>query len=626
MALPVITFGGWTIRDLLSCTVTMSSKTKGSSIHFVLADPLGDLAKALLTDALSDGVPGARVPASGQSVGRAAAPGVDGTGLSQATIDGLIYQESKGNPQAKAGATSAYGLMQMTTGARIDTKTDNARYARDPQYQIQQGKAYLALKREQARKQLGREPTETEILKAYHDGSILADRKDKESLEYPGLILAHARDLKKLASTPYTSTYNGTSAPQGTEPASTPQSTEALPARSKPIRFNWNIDGVELTLSFANTHCEGRYPQREISVEGQGFAWLLDQVPQNTHHKPTTLKTLAEKLVTAKGGQLQYFGPDVPLDVTVVQKGLSDWGLLDRLAQQHGRLLTSQNAKVVISEVPKGKAVAHRYDLLGSNVLSYTWADTAPFKDGKTSASPSASTSAFNSQAAVDPETGKQVTQASSATASTGGFDVTAGDLFARKRKLVALGQDLQKRGFQVAEHPNFGGVCNGCHDGRGHYEARALDVNAGAGESDAEKRKLDALRPEIEGYGFKVLWRVENHFNHMHIEVPVYPQGAKNTKTAAVPQVGQVAGNTGDNSAAKELQGIKATLTCAVTAIELGLKPLDLVQVTGWGPGYTYMIDSLTFNIAKMTVSIEMTAPKGSIKQPLKENLEDAE
>jgi hypothetical protein len=88
---------------------------------------------------------------------------------------------------------------------------------------------------------------------------------------------------------------------------------------------------------------------------------------------------------------------------------------------------------------------------------------------------------------------------------------------------IVAVGRDLQQRGLRVGEHPSFGGVA-GVHRGRGHYEGRAIDINAVAGRDVDNPRAaatLDALQTELQGKGLTVLWRTAGHYGHMHAEVP---------------------------------------------------------------------------------------------------------
>ena len=87
---------------------------------------------------------------------------------------------------------------------------------------------------------------------------------------------------------------------------------------------------------------------------------------------------------------------------------------------------------------------------------------------------------------------------------------------------VVALGSFLQGFGFQVGEHPAFGGVCsNQCHvEGSWHYRNGALDVNYGAGQSASEMAAIDPLIPHLSSMGFGIIWRSEDHFDHLHIDL----------------------------------------------------------------------------------------------------------
>jgi hypothetical protein len=87
---------------------------------------------------------------------------------------------------------------------------------------------------------------------------------------------------------------------------------------------------------------------------------------------------------------------------------------------------------------------------------------------------------------------------------------------------IVALGGLLRSHGFQVGEHPAFGGVCsNGCHtDGSWHYRNGAIDVNFGAGQSAAEMAAIDPLIPHLRELGYGVIWRSEDHWDHLHVDL----------------------------------------------------------------------------------------------------------
>lgn len=86
---------------------------------------------------------------------------------------------------------------------------------------------------------------------------------------------------------------------------------------------------------------------------------------------------------------------------------------------------------------------------------------------------------------------------------------------------LVALGYDLQHRGFRVSEHPSFGGV-HRVHHGWAHYAGRAIDINVGRGVVEARSgyaNRFDQLASELRSEGYTVLWRVAGHYNHMHVQ-----------------------------------------------------------------------------------------------------------
>jgi hypothetical protein len=87
---------------------------------------------------------------------------------------------------------------------------------------------------------------------------------------------------------------------------------------------------------------------------------------------------------------------------------------------------------------------------------------------------------------------------------------------------IVSLGKELQGQGVRVSENPAFGGV-NPVHKGKGHYEGRAIDVNAGFGIVEANHPewgpKFDQIAASARQKGYTVIWRSAGHFNHMHIE-----------------------------------------------------------------------------------------------------------
>ena len=88
---------------------------------------------------------------------------------------------------------------------------------------------------------------------------------------------------------------------------------------------------------------------------------------------------------------------------------------------------------------------------------------------------------------------------------------------------IVALGSQLQGEGYRVSEHPAFGGVHHVHAHHSAHYSGRAIDVNVGAGIVEAHSHyahQFDALAASLRSRGYKVLWRVPGHYNHIHVQV----------------------------------------------------------------------------------------------------------
>jgi hypothetical protein len=87
---------------------------------------------------------------------------------------------------------------------------------------------------------------------------------------------------------------------------------------------------------------------------------------------------------------------------------------------------------------------------------------------------------------------------------------------------IVSIGRWIQSLGYEVSEHPAFGGVCD-CHSGTDHYAGKALDVNDYSGN---EMARLDTLDAQLEplkraGHVKDVLWRTAGHYDHLHVAVP---------------------------------------------------------------------------------------------------------
>ena len=85
---------------------------------------------------------------------------------------------------------------------------------------------------------------------------------------------------------------------------------------------------------------------------------------------------------------------------------------------------------------------------------------------------------------------------------------------------IVALGAFLQRYGFQVGEHPAFGGVAPVHVTNSWHYRNGAIDVNFGAGASASEMAAIDPLIPHLSEMGYGIIWRSAGHFDHLHVDL----------------------------------------------------------------------------------------------------------
>jgi hypothetical protein len=88
----------------------------------------------------------------------------------------------------------------------------------------------------------------------------------------------------------------------------------------------------------------------------------------------------------------------------------------------------------------------------------------------------------------------------------------------ATQQGLIDFGHWLQARGYQVTEHPLFGGV-HGHVRGSKHYLGRAIDVNHGAGTSAVEQAWLAKIIPEAHRRGFHTIFNAPGHYDHAHID-----------------------------------------------------------------------------------------------------------
>jgi hypothetical protein len=178
---------------------------------------------------------------------------------------------------------------------------------------------------------------------------------------------------------------------------------------------------------------------------------------------------------------------------------------------------TSNSAAPTI-EADKAALISHAQSLAPSARVGFyrALASQATQKVAEARASGNAAQARLYEQAANQFQLAAQIAESSTQTGTTTTSSGVRADI-------VTVGRDLQQRGLRVGEHPSFGGVSN-VHRGRGHYEGRAIDINAVAGRDVDNPRAaatLDALKTELQGKGLTVLWRTTGHYGHMHAEVP---------------------------------------------------------------------------------------------------------
>jgi hypothetical protein len=134
---------------------------------------------------------------------------------------------------------------------------------------------------------------------------------------------------------------------------------------------------------------------------------------------------------------------------------------------------------------------------------------------------------------------------------------------------LVALGKTLQQRGIRVSEHPAFGGVSHVHGPNSAHYQGNAIDINATSGNNVEANDpvmgpKFDKLAQELQAAGYTVLWKVRNHFNHIHAQIG--GQGIRGGKSAIG---GAATSDYTDTNKATVTPGATPTVTSAPTVSE---------------------------------------------------------
>lgn len=85
--------------------------------------------------------------------------------------------------------------------------------------------------------------------------------------------------------------------------------------------------------------------------------------------------------------------------------------------------------------------------------------------------------------------------------------------------KLIEFGRLLESKGYDVGEHPDFGGYNAALHmPGSWHGKRGAIDVNW---PGSNEKAKLDEAVALAKKYGIPgIIWQSTGHYGHAHFDV----------------------------------------------------------------------------------------------------------
>ena len=135
---------------------------------------------------------------------------------------------------------------------------------------------------------------------------------------------------------------------------------------------------------------------------------------------------------------------------------------------------------------------------------------------------------------------------------------------------IVSLGKALQTMGINVSEHPAFGRV--GQHSrGSAHYSGRAIDVNGPPGIVEANDPvwgpKFDKLAQSMRASGYKVIWRSEGHYNHLHAQIG---GAGEDTMVAGGPT--GMPGGIGSAGFGAASQGYAVNRACACPPMDLAV------------------------------------------------------
>jgi hypothetical protein len=117
---------------------------------------------------------------------------------------------------------------------------------------------------------------------------------------------------------------------------------------------------------------------------------------------------------------------------------------------------------------------------------------------------------------------------------------------------ITTAAEQLTREGFRVSELDGYGGV-GSSHRGRGHYEGRALDLNIGEGNVEADdpamRARFDDVARRYSAAGYTVIWngyywrngqrtsqKADGHRDHIHLEAPANLAAGEITPGPNVP------------------------------------------------------------------------------------------
>jgi len=141
---------------------------------------------------------------------------------------------------------------------------------------------------------------------------------------------------------------------------------------------------------------------------------------------------------------------------------------------------------------------------------------------------------------------------------------------------LVALGKYLQSQGINVSEHPSFGGVLGKHATNSAHYRGQAIDVNGPPGTIEAHDpvwgKKFDELAAQLRNAGYKVIWRANGHYNHLHAQIG----GESSSDTKAEGSTQRGVGQTG------QIQEAPSTFSQQIP--QMPQQPIPMSPIGGMG------------------------------------------